>query len=155
MSSQPIEPAPVVDLVEDAGSLEVELATSLLYPECHYSWRQLQRTVAALSAPQIAEIITLGTKHRGRHDELPRTFSAGQSFKFDILMDIGGFRDMHRHRRCVQLIQDYTDLHGYEEPICPGQPTLAEAGLDGLYTAAMDAAPPPTALPRIWAPTTP
>jgi thymidylate synthase ThyX len=140
MSGQPIEPAPVVDLVEDAGSLEVELATSLLYPQCHFSWRQLQRSVAALSAQQIAEIIALGTRHRGRHDELPRTFSAGQSFKFDILMDIGGFRDMHRHRRCVQLLQGYTDLHGYEEPICPGQPTLAEAGLEDTYTQAMQAA---------------
>jgi thymidylate synthase ThyX len=55
-------------------------------------------------------------------------------------MDIGGFRDMHRHRRCVQLLQGYTDLHGYDEPGCPGQPTLAEDGLDGEYKAAMDAA---------------
>jgi thymidylate synthase ThyX len=140
MSSQPIEPAPVVDLVDDAGSLEIELATSLLYPACHYSWRQLQRTIAALPAARVTELIALGAKHRGRHDELPRPFSAGQSFKFDILMDIGGFRDMHRHRRCVQLIQDYTDLHGYEEPVCPGQPTLAEAGLHATYTAAMTAA---------------
>ena len=140
MAGQSIEPAPVVDLVEDSGSLEVELATSLLYPECHYSWRQLQRTVSALPASRIAELIALGAKHRGRHDELPRTFSAGQSFKFDILMDIGGFRDMHRHRRCVQLLQPYTDLHGYDEPVCPGQPTLAEAGLLSTYTAAMDAA---------------
>jgi len=140
MVGQPIQPAPVVDLVEDAGSLEIELATSLLYPACHYSWRQLQRTIAALPAPRVAELIALGAKHRGRHDELPRTFSAGQTFKFDILMDIGGFRDMHRHRRCVQLLQDYTDLHGYEEPVCPGQPTLAEAGLHETYTAAMDAA---------------
>jgi thymidylate synthase ThyX len=140
MAGQSIEPAPVVDLVEDAGSLEVELATSVLYPECHYSWRQLQSTIASLSAPRVAEIVALGTKHRGRHDELPRTFSAGQSFKFDILMDIGGFRDMHRHRRCVQLIQPFTDLHGYEEPNCPGQPTLAEAGLADTYTSAMDAA---------------
>jgi len=140
MGAQEIEAAPVVDLVEDAGTLEVELATSLLYPECHYSWRQLQRTVAGLDARRVGEILALGTKHRGRHDELPRTFSAGQSFQFDILMDIGGFRDMHRHRRCVQLIQDYTDLHGYEEPICPGQPTLAEAGLAETYASAMDAA---------------
>jgi len=54
-------------------------------------------------------------------------------------MDIGGFRDMHRHRRCIQLLQPYTDHHGYDEPICPGQPTLAEAGLEGIYTAALDA----------------
>jgi thymidylate synthase ThyX len=157
MAGQPIEPAPVVDLVDSpgdapgddpgddlgdalAGALEIELATSLLYPECHYSWRQLQRTVAALPAKQIAELIALGVRRRGRHDELPRTFSAGQSFRFDILMDIGGFRDMHRHRRCVQLIQDYTGLHGYEEPVCPGQPTLADAGLHDVYTQAMQAA---------------
>ena len=140
MAGQAIEDAPVVDLVEDAGSLEVELATSLLYAESHYSWRQIQRTVAGLDSRKIAEIVALGVKHRGRHDELPRAFSAGQSFRFDILMDIGGFRDMHRHRRCVQLIQPYTDAHGYETPVCPGQPTLAEAGLDQTYTAAMDAA---------------
>jgi thymidylate synthase ThyX len=140
MAAQPIEAAPVVDLVEDAGSLEVELATSLLYTESHYSWRQIQRTVESLSAARVAEIVALGAKHRGRHDELLRAFSAGQTFKFDILMDIGGFRDMHRHRRCVQLLQDYTDVHGYEEPTCPGQPSLAEAGLQATYSTAMDAA---------------
>jgi thymidylate synthase ThyX len=140
MSNQPIDPAPVVDLLDDTEPLEVELATSLLYPHCHYSYRQLRSNVAALSASRLTELIELGTKHRGRHDELLRAFSAGHSLRFDILMDIGGFRDMHRHRRCVQLLQPYTDVHGYEEPICPGQPTLAEAGLEGLYTDAMKAA---------------
>ena len=140
MAGQAVEPAPVVDLVGPSASLEVELATSLLYPECHYSWRQLERSVAALSGPGIAAIIHLGTEHRGRHDELPRPFSAGQTFQFDILMDIGGFRDMHRHRRCVQLMQPYTDAHGYETPVCPGQPTLAEAGLGDVFSQAMDAA---------------
>jgi thymidylate synthase ThyX len=138
MAGQPIAPSPVVDLLDDAEPLEVELATSLLYPYCHYSYRQLRGQVAALSAPQLGELIGLGTKHRGRHDELLRAFSAGHSLRFDILMDIGGFRDMHRHRRCIQLLQPYTDVHGYEEPICPGQPTLAEAGLDAAYKAAMD-----------------
>jgi thymidylate synthase ThyX len=140
MHDQPIDPAPVVDLLDDAEPLEVELATSLLYPHCHYSYRQLRSNVAALSASRVTELIELGAKHRGRHDELLRAFSAGHSLRFDILMDIGGFRDMHRHRRCVQLLQPYTDVHGYEEPICPGQPTLAEAGLEGLYTDAMNAA---------------
>jgi thymidylate synthase ThyX len=140
MKGQIIEHAPVVDLLDDAESLEVELATSLLYPHCHYSYRQLRHQVSGLGAAQIAELIALGTKHRGRHDELLRSFSAGHGFRFDILMDIGGFRDMHRHRRCVQLLQPYTDLHGYDEPVCPGQPTLAEAGLEDAYGSAMDAA---------------
>jgi thymidylate synthase ThyX len=140
MAGEAIEPAPVVDLVEDSASLEIELATSLLYPECHYSWRQVQRTVAALPAARVAELCALGTKHRGRHDELLRAFSSGHKLRFDLLMDIGGFRDMHRHRRCIQLIQSWTDVHGYEEPICPGQPSLAQAGLADTYKCAMDAA---------------
>jgi thymidylate synthase ThyX len=140
MAGVAIEPAPVVDLLDDDEPLEVELATSLLYPDCHFSYRQLRGHVAALGEKQRAEIIALGTKHRGRHDELLRAFSAGRGFRFDILMDIGGFRDMHRHRRCVQLLQGFTDLHGYEEPVCPGQPTLAEAGLEAEYAAAMEAA---------------
>ena len=45
-----------------------------------------------------------------------RPFSAGQQFRFDILMDIGGFRDMHRHRRCIQIGQGFTTAHGYDTP---------------------------------------
>jgi thymidylate synthase ThyX len=140
MSGQAIEDSPVVNLLDDAEPLEVELATSLLYPNCHYSYRQLRNQVAALSEARRSELIGLGAKHRGRHDELLRAFSAGHSLRFDILMDIGGFRDMHRHRRCVQLLQPYTDVHGYEDPVCPGQPSLAEAKLEGAYSAAIRAA---------------
>jgi thymidylate synthase ThyX len=145
MAGQQIEDAPVVDLLgwsdkDDAEPLEVELATSLLYPHCHFSYRQLRAHVAAAGEARRAEIVRLGMSGRGRHDELLRSFSVGQGFRFDILMDIGGFRDMHRHRRCVQLLQGFTDAHGYETPECPGQPTLAEAGLEREYAAAMDAA---------------
>ncbi len=140
MAGQAIAAAPVVDLLADDEALEVELATSLLYPHCHYSYRQLREQVGGLPAARVAEIVALGTKHRGRHDELLRAFSAGQGLRFDILMDIGGFRDMHRHRRCVQLLQGFTDVHGYDEPECPGQPSLAEAGLETVYADAMKAA---------------
>jgi thymidylate synthase ThyX len=137
MGEAPIYPAPLVDLLDDDEDLEVEIATSLLYPHCHYSYRQLRGAVAALSEVRRDEIIGLGARHRGKHDELLRGFKSGDGFRFDILMDIGGFRDMHRHRRCVQLIQQFSNRHGYEEPVCPGQPTLKEAGLDDFYHRAM------------------
>lgn len=141
MGESEIAPAPLVDLLTDNAPLEVELATSLLYPHCHYSYRQLRSHVAALPEIRQAEIVRLGTKHRGRHDELLRGFSVGGgSFRFDILMDIGGFRDMHRHRRCVQLLQGYTDQHGYDEPLCPGQPTLAESGIQEIFRSALESA---------------
>jgi len=139
MAGAAIAAAPVVDLVENT-TLEVELAASLLYPHCDYSYRQLREQVAALDAQRRDEIVKLGAARRGRHDELLRAFSSGQGFAFDILMDIGGFRDMHRHRKCVQLMQPWSDVHGFELPDAPGQPTLAESGLHVKYTAAMEEA---------------
>ena len=140
MKGVEIYPAPIVDLLDDDEDLEVEIATSLLYPNCHYSYRQLRGAVTALGETRRNEIIKIGYAQRGSHDELLRPFQSGHGFRFDILMDIGAFRDMHRHRRCVQLIQDFSDVHGFDEPVCPGQPTLAEAGLEQQYAEAIAAA---------------
>jgi thymidylate synthase ThyX len=132
MRDVPVEAATAaVDLLDDQP-LEIDLATTLLYGACHYSYRQLARHVASLEESQRNEIIALGARHRGRHDELLREFSAGQALRFDILMDIGGFRDMHRHRRCVQILQPFTDAHGFEVPA-----GVAEAGLQRQYDSAM------------------
>jgi thymidylate synthase ThyX len=136
MRDAAIEPAPLVDLIDndgvDANPLEIELATTLLYGHCHYSYRQLRQAVEAAGEARRREIIDLGLRHRGSHDEMPRPFSAGQQFHFDILMDIGGFRDMHRHRRCVQIMQDFTTAHGFETP-----PEVEAAGIGSDYEAAM------------------
>jgi len=131
MRGAAIEPAPLVDLL-DAEPLEVELATTLLYGHCHYPYRQIRKVVEAAGTVRRREIIDLGLRHRGKHDELPRSFSAGSEFRFDILMDIGGFRDMHRHRRCIQIMQDFTILHGYDTP-----PEIEAAGIGVSYTSAM------------------
>ena len=131
MNGVPMEPAPMVDLIED-GPLEVELAATLLYSGCNYPYRQVRERVHAMSGAQRAEIIALGMRHRGPHDELLRSFHAGHQFCFDILMDIGGFRDMHRHRRCTQIEQGFTRRHGYDTP-----PDIISAGLDTRYQAAM------------------
>jgi len=129
-----IEPAPTVDLL-DADPLEIELAATLLYQYSHHPYRQIRDVVSALPEAQCREIVDMGLRHRGRYDEVSRAFCAGQQFRFDILMDIGGFRDMHRHRRCVQIVQDYTTAHGYDEPV-----EIESAGLAERYQAAMERA---------------
>jgi len=91
--------------------------------------------VQALPESQRRELIDLGLRHRGRHDEVSRAFCAGQQFRFDILMDIGGFRDMHRHRRCVQIVQNYTAAHGYDIP-----EEIESAGLAPRYESVMQSA---------------
>jgi thymidylate synthase ThyX len=132
MGALPIAPAPAVDLLEEEP-LEVELASTLIYEHSHYSYRQVRQAVQAAGEPIRREIIDLGLRHRGRHDEILRAFRAGQQFRFDILMDIGGFRDMHRHRRCIQIGQEFTTKHGYDAP-----QELEAAGARQDYDAAME-----------------
>jgi thymidylate synthase ThyX len=131
MGGAAVAPATSVDLLDD-DPLEIELATTLVYEHCHYSYRQIRQTVEAAGENRRREVIDLGLRHRGKHDELLRAFSAGQSFRFDIVMDIGGFRDMHRHRRCIQIMQAFTTVHGYDTP-----EELETAGLRQRYDAAM------------------
>ncbi|HET9088607.1 MAG TPA: FAD-dependent thymidylate synthase, partial [Acidobacteriaceae bacterium] len=140
MCDAEIEQVPLVVLIESSPNpgqewVEIEILTTLLYGACHYPYRQIREHVCALSKDRRDELLLLGTQHRGRHDELLRAFSSGYSFCFDVLMDIGGFRDMHRHRRCVQTIQSFTSLHGYEVP-----ELLANSNLRDPYEQAVRSA---------------
>jgi len=144
LESLPHAGSPVVDLVEPKESLEVELAATLLYSASHHSYRQIRDLVAGLPEARVAEILELGLRHRGKHGEALRAFHAGAALRFDILMDTGGFRDMHRHRRCTQIIQTITARHGYETPTCgdlgPEVNVLAEAGILADYQSAVEQA---------------
>src|ERR1700757_2380455 len=132
LAAEPIAPSKaIVDLL-DEEPLEVEIATTLLYEHCHHSYRQIRQAVQVAGERRRREIIDLGLRHRGKHDELLRGFRAGQQFRFDILMDTGGFRDMHRHRRCIQVMQGFTTQHGYEMLL-----DMEDAGVRGRYEAAM------------------
>ena len=140
----PIDEAPLVDLVEKTEPLEVEMAATLLYAGGHHSYRQIRDLVANMPAAFVAEIIEIGLRHRGRHDEALRAFHAGAGLRFDILMDIGGFRDMHRHRRATQIVQGFTAKHGYDSPgaadLGGDVDILAEAGIKAEFDGAIEAA---------------
>jgi thymidylate synthase ThyX len=126
-----IAPTQTVDLL-DTEPLEVEIATTLIYEHSHYSYRQIRQAVEAAGERIRREIIDLGLRHRGKHDEMLRPFCAGQQLRFDILMDIGGFRDMHRHRRCIQIGQEFTTKHGHDVP-----DEVNAAGARASYDAVM------------------
>ena len=49
----------------------------------------------------------------------------------DITMDIGAYRDLHRHRRCHQLRQPYTNRLGYSIPSA-----AAECGAEDIFRKA-------------------
>ncbi len=122
-----------VDLIEPHDPVD-ELVATLLYRVSHAPYRAILRVVRDWTEKQKEETIEVATRSRGPYDELIKEFRSGYAFTFDVLMDIGAWRDMHRHRRCQQVQQNFTTLHGYDVP-----PALFEAGLDREYRQAMDA----------------
>jgi hypothetical protein len=53
--------------------------------------------------------------------------------RFEILVDIGSYRDLHRHRMMTQERQLFSTYHGYDVPA-----ELTGAGLDGRYVEALE-----------------
>ena len=133
-----------MDLVERTETLEVELAATLIYWASHHPYRQVRDMVARFPKPASNEIIELGLRHRGKHDEALRAFHAGAALRFDILMDIGGFRDMHRHRRVTQIKQGFTALHGYETPLRRPRPDVEPSPRPACWPTTRPPSKPPT-----------
>jgi len=130
-----VEPFDVarVDLLKPDEVL-TEIAATLLYPVCDHPFRAIYETVRAWSQARKAEVLEVAVKSRGSRDDLLRGFRGGQ-YCFDMLIDIGAYRDMHRHRRCHQYRQAYTGQHGYDIP-----ELLKLSGTDAAYRVAMDTA---------------
>jgi thymidylate synthase ThyX len=105
---------PTVELIRP-GRAVVDIVASLLYPVTTRPYRELYEWAAAASEAVRNEVIDVALRSRARYDELLRGFRGGQ-YVFDIVMDIGAYRDLHRHRRCIQLRQDYTFELGYATP---------------------------------------
>jgi thymidylate synthase ThyX len=108
-----------------------DITATLLYPVCDRPYHELYDMVSGWSGARRNEVIDVALRARTKRDELLREFRGGL-YAFDIAMDIGAYRDMHRHRRCQQFRQAYSGLLGYDTP-----PPLVDAGLEPIYDAVM------------------
>jgi hypothetical protein len=115
-----------VDLMKPSDTAADVVAT-LLYPETDRPYRELYEIACSWSAARRNEVIDVALQSRTRRDELLRNFRGGP-YVFDIVMDIGAYRDLHRHRRCQQFRQNYSANLGFETP-----DLIAEAGLSVQY----------------------
>ena len=109
-----------------------------LYEVTDRPYRELYDTVSDWSAARRMEVVDVALHSRTRRDEMLRAFRGGP-YVYDILMDIGAYRDMHRHRRCVQLRQEYTARSGYSVPephSAPGAGMSHVAAMDKVFALA-------------------
>jgi thymidylate synthase ThyX len=124
-------PSRRVDMIKPDDSL-TEIVATLLYPVCDHSFRAIYQCVREWSTARKVEVLDTAMRSRGARDELLHEFRGGQ-YCFDLMIDIGAYRDLHRHRRCHQFRQAYSGNHGYEVPAA-----LRESGAEQVYREAMD-----------------
>ncbi|MGH2584603.1 MAG: FAD-dependent thymidylate synthase, partial [Dehalococcoidia bacterium] len=130
-------------------SLEIDAVTALIYrvDRGGRSYAQVQAAVENLTEAEIDEVLEAAFQRRGPHDEWLRELHAGYPLTFDIMIDAGAFRDLHRHRRCVQIIQPFTTALGFDDPrdvviqgLGAAAPAALAAGVDEELRATLDLA---------------
>jgi thymidylate synthase ThyX len=137
----------MVELGEPSLDPLRDIVSTLLfrYDRAGHSFRQVQSVVASLGEAEVEDVFALSTSSRGRHDDFLREHRGGYALAFDVLVDLGSFRDLHRHRRCVQVQQPLSWSHAFETPevvfgrgLGPQASLSAlEAGLGETYVEAL------------------
>jgi len=129
LSECPCPQTKSVDLLRPADPVADVVAT-LLYSVTDWPYRALYE-MAADNGTCRQEVINVATASRTGRDELLHAFR-GAPYVYDIVMDIGAYRDLHRHRRCQQFRQAYGTSLGFETP-----EAVLEAGAGVQYQTLM------------------
>jgi thymidylate synthase ThyX len=126
------EPVTLVDYDPDA---EAKVIAAMLYGHARQPLEQLRQVAAALSQAERRQIFQeFFSKRRHRRDRLSRAFE-NVYYTFDILGNLGLYRDLHRHRILTQERQDFTTVHGYDTP-----PEIEEGGFKSEFDHCMERA---------------
>ncbi len=133
----PSRPADLVTLVDhgprDPVEAEVALVVGALYPHVTVAEEQLEAEVRAWPAQRRAEVLRAYVGERANRRHKPGRAFERVWYRFDVLGDYGGFRDLQRHRMLTIDWQDLTTRHGYETPV-----ELEEAGVAGRWHEALE-----------------
>jgi thymidylate synthase ThyX len=122
-----------VDLVRPAD-VAADIVATLLYPVTDRPFRELYEIARSWSSARRAEVLDAALESRTRRDDLLAGFHGGL-YAYDLAIDIGAYRDLHRHRRCEKFRQSYSGRLGFDTPAL-----VEEAGAAAIYQEAMDGA---------------
>ena len=131
-SMAPAATSEPVTLIDYDAQAEEKIIASILYSHARHPLMQLREIAAKMSVEERGKILEehFG-KRRHRRDKLSRAFE-NVYYTFDILGNLGLYRDLHRHRILTQERQDFTTVHGYDTP-----PEIEEAGFKSEFDNCM------------------
>jgi thymidylate synthase ThyX len=134
-----------VDLLRPTH-VPADVAATLLYPVTDRSFRELYDLACGWSERQRAEVIDVALASRSRRDSLLDEFRGGL-YVYDLVIDIGAYRDLHRHRRCQQFRQEYSGGLGFDTPSMVEESGAAEIFKNAIGNAfdALEKLPEPGA----------
>lgn len=113
--ADPVE-GPRVELVDWDPEAEIKVAAAALYPVSELSDSELLEHVRRMSPTQRAEVIAalVGRRENRRHK--PGRAMERTAYRFDVVCDLGAFRDLQRHRMMTIEWQRFTTRLGYHMP---------------------------------------
>jgi len=135
LASLELPPPSHVQLVDYDPNAEANVIAAILYPHSDLSFEQVREYAAKLPTAERMDVIQAYVGDRTTRFHRPGRAFEETYYTFDILADLGAYRDLHRHRVLTQERQCYTVRHGYIVP-----PELEEAGLAEPYRTALDKA---------------
>lgn len=125
---------PAVKLLEYDRLGEEKVIAGMLYaaPNNHASWKDILASVKKMSLKQKRQILSSYLEGRtARWQKVGRAFE-NTYVRFEILMNIGAFRDLHRHRMLTEQYQLFSCDHGYDTP-----QEIIDAGFEDEYRSAI------------------
>ena len=127
--------APAVRLVEYDPDSELKILAGIIFQQNHDSWEQALERVRMLSVEDKRNLLERYLlKRSARWQKVGRAFENAY-LRFEIVMDIGSYRDLHRHRMMTQERQRFSTFHGYGVPM-----EVDQAGLEAPFQEALERA---------------
>lgn len=124
-----------VFLVECDPKGEDKVITGILYSarDNNLSWASILARVSRMSQENKSRILDAYLQNRdARWQKIGRAFENVYS-RFEIVMNIGAWRDLHRHQMLTQQRQTFSCYHGYDIP-----QEITESGLEGEFSSAIN-----------------
>lgn len=130
--SAPTTPQIGVTLVDYDPDAEERVIAAILYSETHLPLKELRAMAGALDAEARAAIVRAYVGQRDSRFQRPGRAFEEARYTFDLIADLGSYRDLQRHRMLTQERQRYTTALGFHVP-----PEIDDAGMGARYRQAL------------------